>query len=247
MVVSSNKETLLEVKEIEAGYGDLTILKDINLLIRRGEIVALLGPNGAGKSTLMYAIMGLAVIKKGLIKFDGQTINGLPTEQIVKLGLTLVPEGKLLFSTLSVWDNLLVGSYPLLGKKRRDKVREGFAITGNLFPILQKRKSLQAGMLSGGEQQMLAVARGIMSSPRLVLLDEPCLGLAPLLVKEVMRCINKLREEQGINFLISEQNARATLEIVDRGYVLSRGRIVMEGSVQELKSTEAIRAAYLGY
>ena len=178
--------------------------------------------------------------------FNGEVINNLPIEQIVKLGLTLIPEGRLLFPGLRTSDNLELGAYHRRGKEKKEEIKHTYNNVVKLFPVIKERERQIAGTLSGGEQQMLAIGRGLMSRPQLLLLDEPSLGLAPILVGEVMSTLDRLRREQGITILIAEQNVEAVLSIADRGYVLDTGTITMEGSRKELRSTDAVRAAYLG-
>ena len=236
---------ILELSDVTLGYGAGTVLKGINLHVKRGEIVTLVGSNGVGKSTLMHAIIGLLPIAGGYIKFNGQTINGMPPQKIIKLGITLVPEGKLLFSVMTVLDNLRLGAYHLPRKEKKASRKELDSVF-TLFPILKNRRKQLAETLSGGEQQMLAISRGLMGRPQLLLLDEPLIGLSPLLVLELMDTLSSLRNERGISILVSEQNVVAALEIADRGYVLGHGTVVLEGSSAELRSSEAVKVAYLG-
>lgn len=239
-------KTILEIREMDCGYGPVEVLKGVGLVVGEGEIVALLGPNGAGKSTLMRGIIGLLSNTSGTIIFNGEDIGAVSTEKIVKLGITLVPEGRLLFAGMSVLDNLRLGTYYLDGKERKENIIEGITNAFNLFPALEKRKRQLAGTLSGGEQQMVAIARGLMGRPKLLMLDEPSLGVAPLLVRELMNVLARLRDEQGISILLAEQNAAASLKIADRGYVLRGGKVILEGTSQQLKSMEAVQSAYLG-
>jgi branched-chain amino acid transport system ATP-binding protein len=239
-------ENIFEVSGVWVSYGQIEVLRDINLYLKRGEIVALLGPNGAGKSTLMYSITGLVVPNKGRMTFEGRDIQGLSVEQIVKLGITLIPEGSLLFPSLKVKDNLYLGSYCLTGKERKKVLKECYDTVFQLFPILRDRSKQLAGTLSGGEQRMVALARGLMRKPRLLLLDEPSFGLAPLVVRELMETLTTLRAEHGLSLFLSEQNAMAALRIADRGYVMESGKIALEGTSGELCATDSIRSVYLG-
>ena len=259
-----NREAILEVRGIRASYKyhtlvggkevyqETEVVHGIDVSIMKGEIVSILGANGAGKSTLMLAIMGLLDREpfngrfSGEIIFNGYVINGLPTERIVKLGLSLVPEGKLLFPSLTVLDNLGLGTYAIRGKLDKKTKKRNLATIFRLFPPLKARQKQLADRLSGGEAQMVAVARGILSQPQLLLLDEPCLGLAPLLVRELMDSLSKLRSELGISILLAEQNALAALSIADRGYLLKMGEVVAGGSADQLLASESTKMAYLG-
>jgi branched-chain amino acid transport system ATP-binding protein len=245
-MAESEKEAILQLSQVAINYGTVPALFKVNIRVNRGEIVVLLGPNGAGKSTLLNAIVGILSVTKGEIRFNGRVINGLPTEQLVKMGMTLIPEGRLLFAGMSTLENLEVGAYSRQSRERREGIKQSLSGIFRLFPSIKKRESQQAGLLSGGEQQMLAVGRGLMSQPQLLLLDEPSLGLAPMLVRELMNTLARLRKEQGLTILLAEQNAIAALAIADRGYVMETGKVVIEGSSTELRSTEKIRAVYLG-
>jgi len=240
------KGTKLELRDIVVDYGGVQALSEVNMDVTRGEIVAILGPNAAGKSTLVYTIAGIVPVAKGKIIFEGEPIHGLPTEQIVRLGISLVPEGRLLFSAMKTLENLELGAYRWYGKGGKRKLRESLNGIFSLFPIHKSKKTQMVGALSGGQQQMVAIGRGLMSKPQLLLLDEPSLGLAPVVIKEVMDTLARLREEQGLTILLSEQNAVAALGIADRGYILSGGKVIMDGSSEELRSTQRIREAYLG-
>ncbi len=232
---------MLEIKGLNAGYGEVQVLWDVSLDVRRGEIVSLIGANGAGKTTTLRSIMGIVKPFGGRIVFDGREITGLPTHQIVRMGLSLVPEGRHLFPKMTVMENLRMGAYAVDSSRYRDLLERVFQI----FPVLKERKDQLASTLSGGEQQMLAIARGLMSDPQILMLDEPSLGLAPKVVKRVMRVISEIREE-GVTILLVEQNAKISLEISDRGYVLETGRVVLEGESEELLRDEHVRRAYLG-
>jgi branched-chain amino acid transport system ATP-binding protein len=240
-------EQILELKDVVVNYGPVEVLQRINISVGKGEIVALFGPNGAGKTTLLYATVGILPVASGEILFNGQSISRLPAEQVVRRGLTLVPEGRLLFPTMTTMDNLWLGAYHRRGRQAKEENRQTLGTILNLFPILGERGKQHAGTMSGGEQQMIAIGRGLMARPQLLLCDEPSLGLAPLMVRELMRTLAKLRAEHGLTILLAEQSVEATLKIADRGYLLSSGRVIKEGSSEELKSTEAIKASYLGY
>jgi branched-chain amino acid transport system ATP-binding protein len=246
MTITNRSENILGLKEIIVAYGPVTILQDINLYLRKSEVVTLLGANGMGKTTLLRAVAGLFPPSSGEIIFNGQPINGLSPQQIVALGIALIPEGRLLFPTMTVLDNLRLGAYHLRGKSQKEEIEKNLLVIFRLFPVLEKRRRQRAGTLSGGEQQMVAVGRGLMSQPNLLLLDEPSMGLAPLVIVELMDTLNKLRNEMGMSVLLAEQNAAAALKIADRGYVLQGGKIYFEGSKEELQASGAIRAAYLG-
>lgn len=246
MMSADKNKSILDLNEVSMGYGPFIVLNKINLHIDKGEIVTLLGTNGMGKSTLMLTIAGLMPAVQGKIILNGQVINGLTTQQIVKLGLALVPQGRMLFPNMTVMDNLELGAYHLSGRDRKKEIERDFATVFRVFPILKERKRQRAGTLSGGQQQMLAIGRGLMSRPQLLLLDEPSTGLAPLLVLEVMKTLAKLREETGVSILLAEQNAEAALDIADRGYVLGGGRIMTEGTCQQLIASDIVKLVYLG-
>jgi len=233
---------LLELDRITSGYGRLPVLREVSLTVRTGEIVALIGANGAGKSTLLNTVMGLVAVAGGSIRFDGRVISGLPTSAIVRAGLAQVPERRQLFGAMTVEDNLRLGAYV---HTDRAAVEQAQTEQFRQFPILQERRRQAAQTLSGGEQQMLAIARAMMSRPRLLLLDEPSLGLAPLVVERIMAQIVELRAAGG-TVLVVEQNARAALDIADRGYVLENGRISVEGDAAALLRNPAVQDAYLG-
>jgi len=231
---------VLRLDGVSSGYGRSPVLHDVSLEVRVGEIVALIGANGAGKSTLLNTVMGLVRASRGAITFEGREITGLRTPDIVRAGLAQVPERRQLFGTMSVEENLRMGAYASPGDVGRG-LEQQFA----LFPILGERRRQAAQTLSGGEQQMLAIARANMSQPRLLLLDEPSLGLAPLLVARVMNEIQRLRES-GCTVLIVEQNARAALISADRGYVIENGRVTRSGDAATLLADPAVQDAYLG-
>ncbi len=233
---------MLSLKRVDTRYGGLHVLKGVSLEVSAGEIVTLVGANGAGKTTLLWAISGFVIPFGGEIEFLGQGIRGLPPELIVKMGISQVPEGRAIFPLMTVVDNLEMGAYV-----RRDKKEIGadLAQVYELFPILKERRGQLAGTLSGGEQQMLAIARGVMSRPRLFLLDEPSLGLAPLLVEAIGGIIREINS-RGVTILLVEQNVNMALQMASRGYVLEVGKIVLQGTGEELLNNEQVRKAYLG-
>lgn len=236
---------MLEIVKISTYYGYVQALKEVSIEVRDGEIVSIIGANGAGKSTLLNSISAIVPPRSGQILLDGRDITRLPVEEIVGLGISQVPERRQIFSTLSVYDNLFLGAYLRLRKGKKREVADDLEYVFNLFPILRERRGQLAGTLSGGEQQMVAIGRGLMARPKVLLLDEPSLGLAPLLVKEIFRVLLQLRQE-GTTILLVEQNARAALELSDRAYVLETGRIELSGASKELISNEEVKKAYLG-
>lgn len=236
---------MLKVDRVTVYYEGVCALQGMSLEAGEGEIVALIGANGAGKTTLLNLISGILTPRSGSIFFEGENITALPPEKIVDLGIGQVPEGRHLFGPLTVRENLELGAYKLRKRfKSIDLARELSAVF-KLFPVLENRLEQKAGTLSGGEQQMLAIARGLMGRPRLLLLDEPSLGLAPLLVQEILAAIRRLNE-QGTTILLVEQNARAALRIADRAYVLETGKVRLKGNTSELLKNEEIKQAYLG-
>jgi branched-chain amino acid transport system ATP-binding protein len=234
---------MLEIKDVSTYYGLIRALKQVNLQVQAGEIVALIGANGAGKTTLLNTISGLLNPRHGQVLFNGRDISGQSPESIVRAGISLVPERRQLFATMTVRDNLLLGAYHRFGYAK--SLDADIAQMFDLFPILEKRAGQLGGTLSGGEQQMLALARGLMSKPALLMLDEPSVGLAPLIVREILRIVGELRA-RGTTILLVEQNARAALSIADRGYVLENGQIALEGTADELLRNTAVQSAYLG-
>ena len=236
---------MLEIVKISTYYGYVQALKEVSIEVRDGEIVSIIGANGAGKSTLLNSITAIVPPRSGQILLDGKDITRLPVEAIVGMGISQVPERRQIFSTLSVYDNLFLGAYSRLRKGKKREVSDDLEYVFNLFPILRERRGQLAGTLSGGEQQMVAIGRGLMARPKALLLDEPSLGLAPLLVKEIFRVLLQLRQE-GTTILLVEQNARAALELSDRAYVLETGRIELSGASKELISNEEVKKAYLG-
>jgi branched-chain amino acid transport system ATP-binding protein len=234
---------MLRVDDLHAAYGDIGVLKGITLEIRTGEIVCLLGANGAGKSTLLKVISGVLHPFQGNVLFQDQQITRYSPYMIVRMGLSHVPEGRQIFSRLTVMQNLLLGGYPRKNKKA--EAQELFDFIFNLFPILKERLRQKAGTLSGGEQQMLAISRGLMSRPRLLLLDEPSLGLAPMIVEEIFRVIKDLRS-RGISILLVEQNVIGALNIADRGYIMEIGKMAAHGKAAEMRGDDEVRRRYLG-
>jgi len=236
------KNLLLEVNNVSAGYGRIQVLWDVSLKIFEGEIVALVGANGAGKSTLLQTICGLKIPTSGTISFNGKRIDGKPANQIVELGISHIPEGRKLFTEMSIQENLEMGAYAKRAwKKKNETIQDVY----KLFPRLKERSKQLSRTLSGGEQQMLAMGRGLMSLPELCIIDEPSNGLAPKLVAEVFQIIKSLREN-GKTILIIEQNVRQTLEIADRALVLENGRMALEGACCDLLKSDHIRKSYLG-
>jgi len=233
---------MLSIRNLRVRYGPIEALHDVSLEVNRGEVVTLIGSNGAGKTTTLGAVSGLLPLAGGTILFDGQDITKLPPHKRVPLGLVQVPEGRRIFGSMSVAENLDLGAYARTDRAAlRGELEEIYA----LFPRLAERKNQAAGTMSGGEQQMLAVGRALMSRPKLLLLDEPSLGLAPLLVKEIFAVVRRIRDA-GVTVLLVEQNAHKALEIADRAYVLETGHISMSGNARELASDPRIKEAYLG-
>ena len=236
---------MLKINGISSHYGGVQALDEISLVQEEGEILALIGGNGAGKTTLLNLISGIIKPSRGKIVFKGENISCFSPERIVEMGIIQVPEGRHLFGPLTVRENLELGAYRRRGKRNKKKISEDFKYILQLFPILEKRLNQRAGTLSGGEQQMLAIGRGLMGKPALLLLDEPSLGLAPLVVQEIISVIERLRNE-GTTILLVEQNARAALKISDRAYVLETGKIRLHGIASDLLETVEIKRAYLG-
>jgi branched-chain amino acid transport system ATP-binding protein len=237
---------LLEVSGLSARYGPVSALRDVSLEIRAGELVALIGANGAGKSTLLRAIAGLVPPAGGRVALDGRDVTGLAPEAMIRAGVALVPERRRVFAPLTVLDNLELGGYALpRGRDFRSRLDAGVEEAYRLFPVLRRRRDQLAGTLSGGEQQMLAIGRALMTRPRLLLCDEPSLGLAPLVVAEIMRLLSTLREA-GTTILLVEQNARMALRAADRAYVLEVGSLVLSGLATDLLEDDQLKAAYLG-
>ncbi|MCU0598605.1 MAG: ABC transporter ATP-binding protein [Desulfobacterales bacterium] len=237
---------MLRLVNVNSYFGLVHVLKNISMHINEGEIVTLLGANGAGKTTTLRAVSGLQPVRGGKIFYQGKEITGAFPEKLVELGIALVPEGRQLFRPMSVYENLELGGhiiYKLYGKKQLKADIDGMFL---LFPILKERKGQFAGTLSGGEQQMLAIAMALMARPRLLLLDEPSMGLAPLIIKDIFKMIAQLQEERKLTVLLIEQNANAALKIADRGYVIETGRIVLEEKAKALMANQEVKRAYLG-
>ena len=233
---------LLELQDVRARYGQVAALHGISLTVEEGEVVALLGANGAGKTTTLRAVSG-TVRKSGHVLYAGRDVSRRTPERLARLGIAHVPEGRGILAELTVWENLRLGAYV-----RRDRsVKDDLGRVSELFPWLPERRGQQAGTLSGGEQQMLALARALVARPRLLMLDEPSLGLAPLVVQELFRVVRTLNEEEGLTVLVVEQNASIALEVSQRAYVLEVGRVAVEGSSDELRRHEGVRRSYLGY
>jgi branched-chain amino acid transport system ATP-binding protein len=235
---------MLRIRNLEAGYDKLRVLKGVSLHVKPGEIVTIIGANGAGKTTLLQTIANVIKAQSGEILFDQKNIRSIPAERIVELGCTLVPEGRQIFDTMTVKENLILGAYSLR-KMKRTELRSALIWIYELFPVLADREYQLAGTLSGGEQQMLAIGRALMARPKLIMLDEPSMGLAPIIAQNIFKIIVTLRES-GNTILLVEQNARASLNIADRGYVLETGQIVLEGTADELLNNNDVQRAYLG-
>lgn len=232
---------LLDIKDINAGYGEIQVLWGVSLHVNEGEVVALVGSNGAGKSTLLKVIAGIISPMSGQVTFNGQNITGQPSEQIVSQGIIQVPEGRRLFAEMSVEENLLMGAYA----RQDNGIREDLVWVYDLFPILGERRNQEAGSLSGGEQQMCALGRGLMGRPKLLVIDEMSLGLAPIIVDDLIEIVAQINE-QGTTVLLIEQDVQVALEQADRGYVFEVGRVSMEGPAKELLDDPKVREAYLG-
>lgn len=234
---------MLEIRNIEVAYGDLQALWGVSLEVQQGEIVVLIGPNGAGKTTLMRAIAGLQPPFRGQIILDGSPVNQLPAHRIVERGVVLIPEGRRLFVGMTVLENLLLGAFTAKARAvHEDTLRQVYGI----FPVLEERRDQAAGTLSGGQQQMLAIGRALMGLPRLLLLDEPSLGLAPIIVRDIFDVLLRINRE-GVTLLLAEQNARMALEIAQRAYILEQGRVAGEGTAREMLQADHVQRAYLGH
>ena len=236
---------MLRIKNLEAGYGKLRVLKRVSFHVDAGEIVTIIGGNGAGKSTLLNTIAGIVRTQAGTIELRGKQIQNLAAERIVRDGCSLIPEGRQLFPALSVADNLNLGAYIHLRKRKKREAEEDLDGVFELFPRLRERTRQLAGTLSGGEQQMLAIGRSLMAKPDFIMLDEPSMGLAPMIVRDILDVAVRLKD-QGKTLLLIEQNARAALKIADRGYVMETGHLVLEGTADELLANRDVQRAYLG-
>jgi branched-chain amino acid transport system ATP-binding protein len=232
----------LEIRDVSVAYGDIQALWDVSLGVKEGEIVALIGPNGAGKTTLMRAVAGLQPLKSGTIHLAEKALHAMPAYRIVDQGVILVPEGRRLFGGLTVMDNLELGAY---SKRAREVRADTLKLVFELFPLLAERKDQRANTMSGGQQQMLAIGRALMGVPKLLMLDEPSLGLGPLVVENIFETVQHMNQ-QGVTIFLVEQNARKALELADRAYILEQGRIVSTGLGQELLHDDLVRQAYLG-
>ncbi len=238
---------MLKIKNINTYYGKVHALKNVSLHLNEGEIVTLIGANGAGKTTVLNSLSAITPVKSGEILFQGAAVHNLSADRIVEHGISQVPEGRQIFKPLSVEDNLELGAYLRYRKREgRGHIKKDIESIYGLFPRLFERRKQIAGTLSGGEQQMLAIGRALMAKPRILLLDEPSMGLAPLVVKEIFRVLEKLRKEKGTTILLVEQNAKAALTIADRGYVLETGKVILEEKASELLENKEVQRAYLG-
>ncbi|MGO8988007.1 MAG: ABC transporter ATP-binding protein [bacterium] len=236
---------MLEVRRLNSFYGAVQALKNVSLSINKGDIITIIGANGAGKTTLLKTISGLILDYNGDILYEGKSLSGLLPGEIVALGICLVPEGRQLFGHLSVLDNLKLGAYLYFDRRHKDEIKENMEKVYAIFPILKDRRRQLSGTLSGGEQQMLAIGRAMMSRPKLMMMDEPSMGLAPLMVREIFRVIRELHQD-GTTILLVEQNARAALKMGVFGYVLETGEIVLQGDTKTLLEDEKVKHAYLG-
>jgi branched-chain amino acid transport system ATP-binding protein len=237
---------MLRLVNVNSAYGLVRVLRNVSLHVDAGEIVTLIGANGAGKSTTLRAISGLQPVQDGTIAFEGREIANQRAERLVRFGIAQVPEGRQIFRPMTVRENLELGGYLVYKLHGSHQLRDGMAEMFDLFPILQERREQLAGTLSGGEQQMLAIAMALMTRPKLLLLDEPSMGLAPLIVKEIFRTIAELQKKEGLTVLLVEQNAAAALGVADRGYVMETGRIILQDRADALLENPEVRRAYLG-
>ena len=233
---------MLEVKGLQVYYGVIQALKDVSFEVNQGEVIALIGANGAGKTTTLHTVTGLLPSKAGSIMFEGVDITKMPAHKIVEMGIAHVPEGRRVFSQLSVYENLIMGAYT---RKDKKEIAENLEKVYQRFPRLKERKNQRAGTLSGGEQQMLAMGRALMSNPKMIVMDEPSMGLSPIFVNEIFDIIEKV-SASGTTVLLVEQNAKKALSIADRAYVLETGKIILEGDAKELMNDESVKKAYLG-
>ncbi len=238
--MEKNSLPLLEIHDLTVSYGSIVAIRDIVLRVQKGDILSLIGANGAGKSTVLKTILGLRRPDQGSIRFEGRDITAADVDEIVSFGIVLVPEGRGVLMEMSIMDNLELGAF-----HRKGGLRESLEKVFGLFPILRERQYQKAGLLSGGQQQMLAIGRALMAEPILIMMDEPSLGLAPIIVDQVFKTISKIKKE-GHTILLAEQNARKALQVSDRGYAFEKGRIVLEGTSQSLRENDMVRKAYLG-
>ena len=234
---------MLKIKNIQTFYGNIQALKDVSIEVKEGEIVALIGANGAGKTTTLMSICGITTPRSGEILLDGDPIHGLGAEKIVAKGIVQVPEGRRIFPDLTVQENLEMGAFL---RKNKRLIQQDLNYVMTLFPILEKRRTQLGGTLSGGEQQMLAISRALMARPRVLLLDEPSLGLAPLIIKQIFEIIRQINKESNTTIFLVEQNANQALKLADRGYVMENGRITLVDSADNLLANDDVRKAYLG-
>lgn len=234
---------MLKIENIQTFYGNIKALQDVSIEINEGEIITLIGANGAGKSTTLMSISGIEPARHGKIIFDGQDITHMEPDKIVQLGIIQVPEGRRIFPYLSVSENLDMGAFL---RKNKEEIKRDIEYVFDLFPLLKERKNQQGGTLSGGEQQMLAISRAIMAKPKLLLLDEPSLGLAPIIVQQIMAIIKKINKEQKTTIFLVEQNANLALKLANRGYVMETGRITLSDTAKNLRENDDVRKAYLG-
>jgi len=233
---------MLEIKDLEVSYGVIRAIKGVSFEVNEGEVIALVGANGAGKTTILHTISGLIPIDKGSVCFNGHKLNKVPAHRIVEMGIAQVPEGRRIFQQLTVWENLKLGAFT---RKDSKEIADSLEYAYSRFPRLKERKNQIAGTLSGGEQQMLAMGRALMSKPKIILMDEPSMGLSPLLVTEIFDIIKSIREN-GTTVLLVEQNARKALSVADRAYVLETGNIKLSGAAADLLNDESVKKAYLG-
>ena len=233
---------MLEVKDLEVYYGVIQAIKGVSFQVNQGEVIALIGANGAGKTTILHTVTGLLSPKRGSVVFEGKEITKVPAHKIVSMGMAHVPEGRRVFAELSVYENLKMGAYT---RKDKKEIEESLANVYKRFPRLEERKNQMAGTLSGGEQQMLAMGRALMSKPKIILMDEPSMGLSPIMVNEIFDIIRAV-SESGTTVLLVEQNAKKALSIADRAYVLETGNIVLEGNAEDLLDNDSLKKAYLG-
>ena len=236
---------MLTIDALNASYGSIRVLKDVSIQVPAGKVVSIIGANGAGKSTLLKSISGLIKISKGRILYKDRNITGIPANRIVGLGISQVPEGRQIFAHLTVRDNINLGAYHYFKRSNRLEIKERMERVYQMFPILERRSKQIAGTLSGGEQQMLAIGRALMGRPELLLLDEPSMGIAPLVVREIFNVIKQLNQS-GVTVLLVEQNARAALKVAHHSYVIERGEIVLEGLAAELLDNPKVKEHYLG-